>query len=154
MVDVAVLGADAAAREPADDLLVGGLDQEDRGESPAAPLEGVLEHLGLADRAGEAVQQEAVVGLVHLGHHHLADELVRHQLAVVHVGLGLLAERGLVLHGLPEDVAGGEIGQVEVGHEALGLCALSGPRGPDEDEVQLAWHGTSARPRRELRKAT
>src|SRR3954464_14226301 len=45
VVEVPVLGADAAAREAADHLVVGHVDQEGSREAPVALAQGVLEHL-------------------------------------------------------------------------------------------------------------
>ena len=88
----------------------------------------LLERLGLAARAREAVEDEAVRGLrrVELLQDHVADQLVRHQVAAVHVLLGLGPELGAVLHGGAQDVARRVVGQVEVVDEALGLGSLAG----------------------------
>ena len=111
---------------------------------PAA-LEGVLEHLGLRDRAREAIEQEAVGGLAAVDalHDHLADQVVRDEVALLHVLLGLLADRGLLLDREAQDVAGGVVGQVEIVDEALGLGALAGAGRAEEDEVHLG-HGNPA----------
>src|SRR4051812_17897293 len=54
VVDVAVLAL-APAGQAADDLVVVGLDEQHRGQAAAEAVERVLERLGLADRAREAV---------------------------------------------------------------------------------------------------
>jgi hypothetical protein len=139
VVDVLVLDAYAAARDALDDLVVGGVDQEDGRQAAATAVEGVLEDVGLLGVAREAVQQEAVLGLglVDALHDHVADDLVGHEVALGHVALCLLAQRRLVLHRRPEDVAGRVIGKIEVRNKALGLGSLAGTRRPEEDQVEL-----------------
>ena len=106
----------------------------------AEPLEGGLERLRLRHRAREAVEDEPVAGLVAVEavHDHADDQLVGHEVAAVHVLLGLPAELRLVLHRLAQDVAGREVGKVEVVDQPLGLGALPGPGRAEQDEVQLA----------------
>ena len=108
----------------------------DRPSSSSAPAQ----RLGLRDRAREAVEQEPVarLGAVEPLHHHPADQVVGHEVAAVHVLLGLLAELALLLDRLAQDVAGGVVGQVEVGDQPLGLGALAGAGRAEQDEVQLA----------------
>ena len=107
--------------------------------SAAELLERLRQRVGLADRAGEAVQQEAVpsLGAVDPFHHHPADEVVGHEVAPVHVGLGLFAEVAPLLDRSAQDVAGGVVGQPEVRDEPLGLGALAGAGWAEQDEVQL-----------------
>jgi hypothetical protein len=51
------------------------------------------------------------------------------------VALGLQAERGALGDLLAQEVAGGEVGEVVVGLQPLGLGALAGTRRPEEDET-------------------
>src|SRR4051794_8902973 len=60
VVEVAVLDAHAAAGEAPDHLVVVHVHEQRRGEPAAAPVESLLEDVGLLDGAGEAVEQEAV----------------------------------------------------------------------------------------------
>ena len=53
------------------------------------------------------------------------DHLVRDQVALVHVGLGVLADLGLLADGRAQDVAGRVVGQVEVLLEPFALGALA-----------------------------
>ena len=97
-----------------------------------------VERVGLRHRAGEAVEQEAAAApsarealADHPDHHG-----VGHQLARVHVALGLAAEVGARGDGRAQQVAGGEVHEVELGAQALGLRALAGPGGPEEDQAR------------------
>src|SRR5215210_2980705 len=138
VVDVAV-GALAAAREALDHALVRRRDEQGGGQPAAAALHLLGERVGLADRAREAVEQEAVVALVlDLVEDHRDHELVGHQLALVHVLLGLLAELGAVLDVRAQEVARTDVGQPEVLGQSRGLGALPGPGRAQQDEVQLA----------------
>src|SRR3954454_22916068 len=94
MEEVALLDAHAPAAEPPDDLLVGDLDQDHGGEPAAEIRELRVERLALSDRAGEAVEDEPVRSFI--ARHPLGDQadhdLVRHQVAAIHVLRGLLAQ--------------------------------------------------------------
>ncbi len=97
VVEVPV-GALAAAREALDHGLVGRVDQQRRGQPPAALVELLGERVGLRHGAREAVEQEAVVAvLVDLLEDHRDHQIVGHQAAVVHVLLGLRAEVGALV---------------------------------------------------------
>jgi hypothetical protein len=102
-------------------------------------LERLVERVRLPDRAREAVEQEAVVALgVDALEQHLADHLVGHEGPLGDDPLDLAPEVGVLLALGAHHVAGGDVGQAEVGRQVLGLRALAGPRRADEDEVQLA----------------
>jgi len=57
----------------------------------------------------------------------LQIRVVGHEVALVHVGLGLLAELRLLLDRRAQDVARRVVRQVEIVDDALGLGALAGP---------------------------
>jgi hypothetical protein len=91
--------------------------------------EGLPQLLGLRDRAREAVQEEAGLG-VGLGEpvlHHGDGDLVGHEVAGVHVGLRLLPQLRLPADVRPEDVAGGDRRHPEPGRDDLRLGALARP---------------------------
>ena len=126
MVGGAAAGADPAAAHALHDLLIGDLDGDHGVEGDAR----LLQSLGLGDRAGHAVQDEAGLAVV-LGQalgDDADDHLVGDQLAGVHVLLGLQAHRRAVLHGGPEDVASGDGGDVQLLVQDLSLGALAGAR--------------------------
>ena len=93
-------------------------------------VQSLVERLGLRDGAGEAVHQEALgrVGLLQAVLDDADHHAVGHQLAGVHVLLGLQAHLGLVLDRRAQDVAGGDVGDAVFGHDAAGLGALAGAR--------------------------
>src|SRR3954454_21138128 len=104
--------AHAPAREAADEVVLGHVDEQRRSE-PAVDLpQRVVERLGLLVGPREAVEQEPVGGvlLAEAVEDHGDDELVGHEIAAVHVRLGLLAEIRLVLDGLAQHVAGRDVG--------------------------------------------
>jgi hypothetical protein len=140
VVDVAV-GALAAAGDPLEHGVVVRLDQQCGGQPTPAALDLVAQRVGLPDRAGEAVEQEAVVALaLDLGHDHLDHQLVRNEVAVAHVLLGLLAQVAAVLAVLAQHVARGDVGEVEVLAQPRGLGALAGAGRAEQEEVELRAH--------------
>jgi hypothetical protein len=142
VVDAAGL-RDAPAGQAADDLLVGRLDQQHRGELPPGGLQVLRERVGLGHGPREAVEQEAVGGLVaaQAFEDHADDHVVGNEVAGVHVLLGLAAELGPLVHRLAQDVPRREVRQVEVLGEALGLGALAGTGRTKEDQVELGHDG-------------
>ena len=115
-----------AAGQPADDLLVGDVEQHRLGQrAPGLPERGV-ERLGLCDRAREAVEHVAAVAdrAAHLGH----DEVVRDQVAGLDVALHVRA-------GAAQQAAGDDVLQAAPGGQRLGLGALAGARRAEHHEV-------------------
>ena len=66
------------------------------------------------------------------------DHAVGHQLAGVHVPLGFQPHGGLVLDRPAKDVAGRDVRDAVLLHDAAGLRALAGPGRPEQDEIELA----------------
>ena len=64
-------------------------------------------------------------------------EVVRHEVAAVHVLLGLLADFGPFLDGGAQDVARCVVREPEVLLETLALCPLPGPGRSEQNQVQL-----------------
>src|SRR5205085_1205879 len=65
------------------------------------------------------------------------DQLVRDELPGVHVTLGLLTQRGPVFDIGPQHVAGGDVGQLEVGPQAVSLGSLARARWAEQDQIEL-----------------
>ncbi len=132
--DVAALGAGAPPTEPADDLVVGDVDQQHRVDDPAQLRQLGVECLGLGHGARKAVEDEAVERLrgVDPLDDHADDHLVGDQVAAIHVLLRGPAQLGLVAHRGTEDVAGGVVGQAQVFLQPLALGALSRPGRAEE----------------------
>src|SRR5829696_10282046 len=109
VVQVAI-GALPATGQALDHAVVRRVDQQHRGEAPAPAVHLLAQRVGLTDRAREPVEQEPVVALVlDLVEDHRDHELIGYELALVHVVLGLLAELGLVLLMLAQQVARADI---------------------------------------------
>src|SRR3712207_2683957 len=96
-----------------------------------------LQLLRLRDCPREAVQEKAVGGvrLTEPVLHHGHGDLVGHQVAGVHVGLGLLAELGPTAHVGSEDVARGDGGYAELARDDLGLRPLACPRRTEQHDA-------------------
>src|SRR5207248_3066605 len=131
--------AGRAAAQPLDENLLRYLQREDEIDLPPAAGEQLVQGGRLRDRAGESVEQEALLG-DERGLHGLlddpVDEIVGHQLAGVHQSLGLLAEGRAIGDGLAQDVARRELWQAKAYRQAMSLGTLSRSRRTQEDEVQ------------------
>ena len=132
----AVVAADAAAGDPLDDLVLGDLQVEDRVQLDALGLEHRVQRLGLRHVAREAVEQEAVRGvrLLHAVLGHPDGDLVRDQVAGVHVRLGLLAQLGALADVGAEEVARGDVRDRQVLGKVRSLRSLAGTGRSDEDD--------------------
>jgi hypothetical protein len=128
--------ADPAAAEAGHEIGLRNLDVRGDVDSAALVAEGLVQNLGLGGVAREAVEQDARRG-VRLGQaleKHLDRHRVGHEFAAVHVALGGDAERRLVAHGRPEQVAGGDVGQAQPLRQNLGLRALAGAGGAEQHD--------------------
>ena len=111
-----------------------------------------LQHLvqgsSLRQGAREAVQDHAVlaVGLLDALGDDTDDDLVGHQLALLHDRLGLDADLGAGLHGRAQHLARGELNQPPAGRELLGLGSLARPRRPQQDHNHSASSHPEASP--------
>ena len=112
VVDVAGLHAHAPAGEAADDLLVGRLDDSTavswRSRRPMASSSASAWPTLRGKPSSR--KPSCAASLSDAFEDHADDDLVGHEVAVVHVLLGLLAELGPVLDRLAQDVAGGDVG--------------------------------------------
>ena len=88
----------------------------------------VLQSLSLGQRAGHAVQDEAVlaVGLGHPVRDDAEDQLVGDQIARIHVFLCFSAQLSAIRNGLAEHVPGRNGGDRELADKQLSLSPLSG----------------------------
>ena len=126
MIAGAAALADAPAAHTGDDLLIGNLDGDHGVEADT----GLLEGLGLGDRAGHAVQNVAVraVRLLQALVDDADDDLIGHQLTGVHILLGLEARRSPILHGSTQNVASGDGRNIQLLLQNFGLSAFAGTR--------------------------
>ena len=146
VIRTAAHGVDAATRHAFDDFGVGHADFEHEVKRNA----GVEERLGLRDRAGEAVEEEALfaVGLREAFLDEADDDVVRHELTRVHHLLGGETEGRARLDGGAKHVARGDLGNAELFGDELGLGALAGTGRPDKNET----HGSRSVVRVVVRK--
>src|SRR5580704_6072069 len=133
---VPALAAGPPPREPPDHLVVVHHELEHQVQ-PGVPLgQHLLQRLGLGHVPREPVEQEAALRVVLLqpvGNHRDRD-LVGHQVAAVHEGLGRAAEFGAGAHVVPEDLTCRDRRDRQVGGYELGLRPLARTGGPDEDD--------------------
>ena len=94
------------------------------------PDAGFAQGFGLRDGARETVEQVAVltVGLLQPFLHQADDDVVGHQLALVHHFLGGLAQLGAGLDGGTQHVARGDLGNAELAGDEAGLGTFASAR--------------------------
>src|ERR1041385_5500642 len=105
---------------------------------PPAPLGEQRRHSpGLRQGAHDAVKDHAPRGgrLAQLLPDHAHDEVVAHQVAVLHDLLRLGAERGAPGHRVAQEVAGGEAGEAEAPREDLALGALPRSGRAEQEDI-------------------
>jgi len=137
MPDVTTAPARAATGQATYDLFVIDDQLEHDGQGHGLHGKHLVQHLGLVHRSREPVEQEAfgrvVVGQPVLDHRD--GDLVRDQVAGVHVLLRLDAEVGALADVGPEDVSRGDLGHGEVRGNELRLRAFPCPGRPDQHEA-------------------
>lgn len=123
--------AGPAARHAGLDDAVGHLQGEDRVKADAVALQG----FGLSDGTGYAVQDEAAcaVGLGQPLLDDTDDDLIRNQLARVHIALGLQADGSALLDGCAQDIAGGDGGDAHLRLIISDWVPLPAPGAPKRD---------------------
>ena len=133
MVRAAARRVDAATRHAFDDFGVGHVDLKHEVERDA----GFEERFGLRNRAGEAVEEEAVlaVGLSETFLDETDNDVVGNELALIHHGLGGKPERGAGLDGGAQHVPRGNLRNAELFADELRLGALAGAGGADENKT-------------------
>ena len=137
---MAVGGADPPIRHPLHEILERDVDVA-REVHPASGLgQCIVERLGLDVRAGEAVEDRAAgrVGRLESIEEDADDGLVRDELATTHVSVRLAPERRVLRDRRPQEVAGGQHGDVESLRHRRCLGALSCPGCPEQDEYSHA----------------
>ena len=124
MIAGAAALADTPATHAGDDLLIGDLDGDHSVESDTR----LLQRLSLGDGAGHPIQNVAVgaVGLLQTLVDDADDDLIGHQLASIHVLLGLQPGGRAVLHSRPQDVARRDGGDIQLFLDDVCLGALAG----------------------------
>ncbi len=90
----------------------------------------LVQRLGLGHGAGEAVQDEALlaVGLRQAILDDADDHFIGHQFPGIHEFLGLAAHFGAFFDRGAENVAGGDLRNLEFVNQLLGLGAFASPR--------------------------
>ncbi len=128
--------ADPAAAEASHQLLFGNLDIRGRVDAAALVGERLIQDFRLDRVPREAVQEDAA-RRVRLGQpleEHVDRDLVRHQLAAIHVPLGNHAEGRLVADCRPEQVARGDVGEAKPLGQDRRLSALARARRSEQDD--------------------
>ena len=123
--------------EPVDQRLAPHLQVDDLLDPLAEIGQHPVQRLGLRYGARKPVQDEAVLGvrLTEPLRDHGNDQLVRDELALIHVFLGLLAELGAVLDVGSQHVSGGDERKPEVDTQPVGLRSLPRSWWTKQDQV-------------------
>ena len=95
--------------------------------------------LCLGNGSGKAVQHIAVlaVRIPEAIHDQLQRQFIRHQKALVHIGLGLCSQLGSVLYICSENIARRNMGNLIFVSYFLCLCAFSCTWGPQHNNLHL-----------------
>ncbi len=95
------------------------------------------ERHGLGDVPGKPVQEEAEAGvrMIEPLPEQAEDQIVRDEVARLHVTLGLPTEIGVSRDRGPEEITGGEMRDPELFREARGLGPFARPGRPEEDDA-------------------
>ena len=133
----AAIGAAPAPAEASEDFVVGDLDQQRGGDLGVLFRQGGVERLGLFGGAREAVEQAAELRVfaVEPIEQHRDRQLVRHQLAALHIALRFHPQLRLVADVFAEHVAGGEVEQSGALGEVDGLGAFARAGRTEQDDV-------------------
>ena len=104
-------------------------------EAHGLTFEKLIQSRSLPQRSRKTVEQAALAAVrLHQSlAQHANDQLVGHELPLLHEAGRLLPFASLLVDSLPEHLAGGEMGNVQVLHEPLALRAFAGSRWPDKD---------------------
>src|SRR5438132_677243 len=111
----------------------------------AALAEGGIDELRLGGGTWKAVEDRPFLrlGLRQFLFDEAQDHGVGNELAVVHVLLRLHAERRPGLHGLPQDIARGDLGEAQALRHDLALGTLARSRRAEEENEQRVSAGTA-----------
>ena len=103
----------------------------------AALLKHRVQALGLCNGTRKAVKDHAIgaVRAVHALGNHAENDLVRHEVAAIHDFLGAKAELGFGVDRGTKHVAGRQLHQSARLDKTLGLRALAGTGGSEQDDV-------------------
>ena len=132
--------ADPAANGTLDQIGGGNIDVQHPRQLDAVIRKNLSECIRLLDRAREAIEDKALL-TVRLTET-LADNADRHlvgdELARVHVGLCLFAERSALFYGFTKHIARGDMQNTVAFYEICRLCALAGTRRPHQNDVHCS----------------
>jgi hypothetical protein len=136
VVDVAGVAAHPATGQALDQVLDRDLDGDRPIDLAAALGEGLVEDDRLGTIAREAVEDHAGrrIGLVEPLEEHLDRDVVRHELAALHVAPGRQADRRAVTDRGPEEISGGHVRHAEVRRQDRRLGPLAGARSTQQDD--------------------
>src|SRR5205823_628524 len=131
--------------ETPDELFLWHVEQQDFTEALAALAEGGIDELRLGGGTWKAVEDRPFLrlGLRQFLFDEAQDHGVGNELAVVHVLLRLHAERRPGLHGLPQDIARGDLGEAQALRHDLALGTLARSRRAEEENEQRVSAGTA-----------
>ncbi len=124
------------AAQPSDGVVVRDVEEEDRVEAPADPVEHRVERLGLREGAREAVEDEPVLGVLGLEPFpdQLEHQVVGDELAAREDRLHSAAERRPRRDRRAKHVAGRDVRNLPLLRDPRRLRALAGPlRAQDQD---------------------
>ncbi len=128
---------DPPAGEPLNYGLIRDGDVDDAGEMATEAVQDIGQGQRLRQSAREAIQHETGSG-IRPGKaftHHRIGHFIRDEFATVHVVSGETAEVSVVPQIFPEEVAGGDVGEIEFPAERFCLSAFAGAGTAEQHQI-------------------
>src|SRR6185437_13501943 len=126
--------------QPANQLFFVDVEQEHDVELAPELRQHARQPLGLRHRAHDTIEHHAALRL-RLGQrlfHDAEDDGVGDEIPLVHVPLGFEPLRRPLPNGVPQHVAGGQLGDVELARDTLALRALAGAGRAEQHDVHVS----------------
>lgn len=127
-----------ALHQPRSQFLLRNLQREHASDRCALGGQEIIERNSLGSRPGKAVKNETLRARVpiDLRFEHANGDIVRHEVALVHVGFGQLAQICFSLDIRPENVSSAQVNQIKGVHQERALRALPCPRWAKQYQIQ------------------
>ncbi len=127
MVNVPVRPADQSSAQTADQFPGVDIDAQHRLQAFVHVGQDLIQTISLRDRPGKSVEDRPglAVWLLQSLSDHGDGDVIRHQLAFIHVAPGVFPQIRFLLQVAPKNIAAGDVGQIKFLGQPLGLRPLA-----------------------------